>query len=210
MSSKIFSNIEKMPLVAILRGVKPAEAAAISDALVEGGFVFMEVTLNSPSWQKSLEVIKDRHGDHIVLGAGTVLHADEVDEVQAAGGQVIISPNMDPSVIQRTKELGLISVPGCYSPSECFNALNYGADILKIFPAETLGPSFIKAIKAVLPIDSRVCPTGGITPENMKDFIDAGVYAMGMGSFLYKPGRTVSEVQEAATTLVNRYKTCLS
>lgn len=210
MSSKIFSNIEKMPLVAILRGVKPAEAAAISDALVEGGFVFMEVTLNSPSWQKSLEVIKKRHGDHIVLGAGTVLHADEVDEVQAAGGQVIISPNMDPSVIQRTKELGLISVPGCYSPSECFNALNYGADILKIFPAETLGPSFVKAIKAVLPAGNRVCPTGGITTENMQDFIDAGVYAMGMGSFLYKPGRTASEVQEAATSLVNCYKSCLS
>lgn len=210
MNSNVFSAIEKMPLVAILRGLEPDEAATISDALVEGGFVFMEVTLNSPSWQESLAIMKERHGDHIVLGAGTVLQAGEVDEVQAAGGQVIISPNMDPAVIQRTKELGLVSVPGCYSPTECFNALNYGADILKIFPAETLGPSFIKAIKAVLPAGSRVCPTGGITTENMRDFIDAGVFAMGMGSFLFKPGRTPQEVQQAATSLVSCYKNCVS
>ncbi|MCG8490862.1 MAG: 2-dehydro-3-deoxy-6-phosphogalactonate aldolase [Sneathiellales bacterium] len=210
MSSEVFSVIGKMPLVAILRGLEPGDAAKISDALVEAGFVFMEVTLNSPSWQKSLEIMKDRHGDDIVLGAGTVLHADEVDQVQAAGGQVIISPNMDPSVIQRTKELGLVSVPGCYSPTECFNALKYGADILKIFPAETLGPSFLKAIKAVLPVQSRVCPTGGITTENMQDFVDADVYAMGMGSFLFKPGKTPQEVQKAARALVDCYKNCIS
>ncbi len=206
MTDTLFELIEKMPLVAILRGIKPEEAIPVAEALVEAGFTFMEVTLNSPEWAKSIQLMKERFGADIVLGAGTVLEPDEVDLVQAAGGRVIISPNMRPDVIQRTKELGMISVPGCYTPTECFDALSAGADILKIFPADTLGPAFIRAIRAVLPTEARICPTGGVTAANMDQFLDAGVSAMGMGSALYKPGKSAEDVGQAAREFVATYQ----
>ena len=206
MTEKLLEQIEQMPLIAILRGITPAEAVAVSDVLVESSFCFMEVTLNSPDWETSLSEINKSHGDRIVLGAGTVLCPDEVDRVQAAGGKVIISPNMRVDVIKRTKQLGMLSVPGCYTPSECFTALDAGADILKIFPADTLGPPFIKAISAVLPVGTRICPTGGVTADNLGDFLEANVYAMGIGSALYKPGKTLTEIGEAATRFVSAYK----
>ena len=206
MTEKLLEQIEQMPLIAILRGVTPAEAVAVSDVLVENSFCFMEVTLNSPDWETSLSEIKNSHGDRIVLGAGTVLCPDEVDRVQAAGGKVVISPNMRVDVIKRTKQLGMLSAPGCYTPSECFAALDAGADILKIFPADTLGPPFIKAISAVLPVGTRICPTGGVTADNLGDFLAAKVYAMGIGSALYKPGKALTEIGEAATTFVSAYK----
>ncbi|MFD2207004.1 2-dehydro-3-deoxy-6-phosphogalactonate aldolase [Kiloniella antarctica] len=200
------SRIEQMPLIAILRGITPEEVEDISDALVDNGIIFMEVTLNSLNWEESLRRIKARHGDHIILGAGTVLSEADVDRVKAVGGQVIISPNMDMDVIKRTKEHGLVSVPGCYTPSECFTALKAGADILKIFPADTLGVPFIKAISAVLPSGTPICPTGGVTAENMHTFMDAGVYAMGMGSALYKTGRSKEDVGVQATKLVKAFE----
>ena len=206
MTEKLLEQIEQMPLIAILRGVTPAEAVAVSDVLVENSFCFMEVTLNSPDWETSLSEIKNSHGDRIVLGAGTVLCPDEVDRVQAAGGKVVISPNMRVDVIKRTKQLGMLSAPGCYTPSECFAALDAGADILKIFPADTLGPPFIKAISAVLPVGTRICPTGGVTADNLGDFLEANVYAMGIGSALYKPGKTLTEIGEAAAMFVSTYK----
>ena len=206
MIEKLLEQIEQMPLIAILRGITPAEVVSVSDVLVENGFCFMEVTLNSPDWETSLSEIKNSHGDRIVLGAGTVLCPDEVDRVQAAGGKVVISPNMRVDVIKRTKQLGMLSAPGCYTPSECFAALDAGADILKIFPADTLGPPFIKAISAVLPVGTRICPTGGVTADNLRDFLEANVYAMGIGSALYKPGKTLTEIGEAATTFVSAYK----
>ena len=206
MTEKLLEQIEQMPLIAILRGVTPAEAVAVSDVLVENSFCFMEVTLNSPDWETSLSEIKNSHGDRIVLGAGTVLCPDEVDRVQAAGGKVVISPNMRVDVIKRTKQLGMLSAPGCYTPSECFAALDAGADILKIFPADTLGPPFIKAISAVLPVGTRICPTGGVTADNLRDFLKANVYAMGIGSALYKPGKTLTEIGEAAAMFVSTYK----
>lgn len=206
MTEKLLKLIEKMPLVAILRGITPEEAVPVSNALVRSGFTFMEVTLNSPDWEQSLRLMKEQHGSDIVLGAGTVLKPDEVDKVQAAGGQAIISPTMRVDVIRRSKELGLLSVPGCYTPTECFTALDAGADILKIFPADTLGTPFIKAINAVLPVGTRICPTGGVNKDNMQDFLDVGVSAMGMGSALYKPGKTVDDVEKAAREFVAVYQ----
>ncbi|MEH6631548.1 MAG: 2-dehydro-3-deoxy-6-phosphogalactonate aldolase [Halopseudomonas aestusnigri] len=206
MFNDLKKQIEQMPLIAILRGITPDEAEGVSDALVENGITFMEVTLNSPDWEETLRRIKARQGDNIILGAGTVLTPEDVDRVKAVGGQVIISPNMDVEVIQRSKELGLISVPGCYTPSECFAALKAGADILKIFPADTLGVPFIKAISAVLPSRTPICPTGGVTAENMHTFIAAGVYAMGMGSALYKPGKPKEDVGVQAAKLVGAYQ----
>jgi 2-dehydro-3-deoxyphosphogalactonate aldolase len=204
--AKLIKQIEQMPIIAILRGIRPGEVVAVSDVLVENDLRFIEVTLNSPKWETSLVKINEKHGDHIVLGAGTVLCPDEVNRVKAVGGKVIISPNMRVDVIKRTKELGMLSVPGCYTPSECLAALDAGADILKIFPADTLGPAFIKAISAILPVGTRICPTGGVAVENMGDFLAAGVYAMGIGSALYKPGKTIAEIGEAAATFVSAYK----
>ncbi|WP_419905017.1 2-dehydro-3-deoxy-6-phosphogalactonate aldolase [Kiloniella sp.] len=206
MFNDLRKRIEQMPLIAILRGITPDEAEGVSDALVNNGMTFMEVTLNSPEWEETLRRIKAKHGDNIILGAGTVLTPEDVDRVKAVGGQVIISPNMDVDVIRRTKELGLISVPGCYTPSECFTALKAGADILKIFPADTLGVPFIKAISAVLPTGTPICPTGGVKAENMHTFIAAGVYAMGMGSALYKPGKSLGDVATSTAELVAAYK----
>ncbi len=202
----VTATIKDMPLIAILRGITPQEAGAVSDELVKAGMRLMEVTLNSPDWEESLKIIKSRHGDDIILGAGTVLSPEDVDRVHACGGQIIISPNMNVDVIRRTKELGMLSAPGCYTPSECFTALDAGADILKIFPADTLGPAFIKAISAVLPKGTPICPTGGVSGETMKSFLDAGVYAMGIGSALYKPGKTVAEVSAAASVFCEKYR----
>ncbi len=152
------------------------------------------MTLNSPDWERSLREIKHRHGANIILGAGTVLSAADVDKVKFADGQVIISPNMRPDVIQRSKELGLISMPGCYTPTECFAALEAGADVLKIFPADTLGISFIKALRAVLPEETRLCPTGGVTADTLSDLLTAGAFAVGIGSALYQQGKSLSEI----------------
>lgn len=208
MTEKLIQQISKMPLVAILRGITPDKAALVSDLLVEAGFCFMEVTLNSPNWQLSLETIRQRHGTDVLLGAGTVLSAKDVDLVKQAGGQVIISPNVQVEVIQRSKALGLVSIPGCYSPTECFTALQAGADILKIFPVDSLGVSFIKAVSAVLPTGTRLCPTGGITTENMNSFFSIGVFAAGIGSALYTPDKTTTEISKAATALVAAYRQC--
>lgn len=206
MTDKLLQKAAEMPLVAILRGITPDEVDAVSDVLVDNGFIFMEVTLNSPDWEQSLKKFASRHGDNILLGAGTVLTPGDVDKVKAAGGQAIISPNMNVDVIRRTKELGLLSIPGCYTPSECFTALDAGADILKIFPADTLGTPFIKAIMAVLPVGTKICPTGGVSVDNMDAFRAVGVFAMGMGSALYKPGKSLEDTATAAAELVACYK----
>lgn len=206
MIDSMFQQIEKMPLVAILRGITPDEAVPVCEALVDNGFRFLEVTLNSPDWETSLRQIDERFGDDIVLGAGTVLTPDDVDRVKAAGGTAIISPNMRVDVIKRTKDLGMLSAPGCYTPTECFTALDAGANILKIFPADTLGVPFIKAITAVLPVGTKICPTGGVSADNMDTFMAAGVYAMGMGSALYKPGKSVADIAESAASFVSVYK----
>ncbi len=206
MPDDLFERISQMPLVAVLRGITPTDAVAVADALVGAGFCFMEVTLNSPDWQQSLRLINEAHGDNIVLGAGTVLSPDDVDEVRSAGGRVIISPNMDVDVIARTKQLDMLSVPGCCTPTECFQALYAGADILKIFPADTLGVPFIKAVTAVLPANTRLCPTGGVSADNLGDYFAAGVFAAGMGSSLYKAGKSPAEIAKSAGEIVSAFR----
>ncbi|NRA88934.1 MAG: 2-dehydro-3-deoxy-6-phosphogalactonate aldolase [Rhizobiales bacterium] len=198
-----------MPLIAILRGIEPSEADEISTALVNGGLAFMEVTLNSDNWQRSLEIMRDKHGDDIILGAGTVLEVEQVKQLAAIGIKAIISPNMDLEIIKATKDLGMLSIPGCYTPTECFTALKAGADILKIFPADNLGVSHIKAISAVLPAGTKICPTGGVNKENMASFQQAGVFAMGMGSALYKPKKLAADVEKSAREFVEAYNSGL-
>ena len=194
--------LNTLPLVAILRGLTPDEAVPVGEALYEAGFRCLEVPLNSPSPLDSIRRLADAMGDRAIVGAGTVLNAQAVRDVADAGGRIIISPNTNVDVIRTAKAAGLISFPAFYTASEAFTAIDAGADALKLFPAETAGPSTLKALKAVLPKTTPVFPVGGVDPGNMNTWRDAGADGFGIGSALFKPGRTVAEVRAAADAFV--------
>lgn len=197
--------IETRPLVAILRGIRPDEAAAVGDALADAGFLCVEVPLNSPRPLETIAALRARFEGRLLVGAGTVLKAAEVAEVSAAGGQLIISPNTDVAVIAAAKAAGLVSVPGFFTPSEAFAALAAGADALKLFPAETAGPATLKAIRAVLPASVPVLPVGGIEPGSMAAWRAAGAAGFGIGSALYRPGLSADEVGLRARAFVGAF-----
>lgn len=188
----------RCPLIAILRGVRPDEVEAIGAALVEAGFTLIEVPMNSPDPLASIARLSRGFARDAVIGAGTVLRPESVDEVRDAGGTMIISPNADPRVIARAIEAGLVSLPGIATPSEAFAALGAGATALKLFPAEGASPAVLKAMRAVLPADARMLPVGGITPEAMAPWRAAGAAGFGLGSALYRPGMSAAEVGERA------------
>ena len=193
--------LQQLPLVAILRGLTPQEAPAIGHALVDSGFALIEVPLNSPRPLDSIAALAAAHPDHLI-GAGTVLSTAQVREVHAAGGRIIISPHFDPAVVHEAVRLGLACVPGVATPSEAFAALAAGAHALKLFPAELITPTVLKAMRAVLPADVQLLPVGGITPDNMASYLSAGANGFGLGSALYKPGCTAQQVREAAQRFV--------
>ncbi|MCP1201056.1 2-dehydro-3-deoxy-6-phosphogalactonate aldolase [Notoacmeibacter sp. MSK16QG-6] len=197
------------PLIAILRGIAPDEVEAIGKALIEEGIAQIEVPMNSPDPLKSIEVLSATFSGQALIGAGTVLSADEVDAVAGAGGRLIVSPDCNPVVISATKEVGLMSFPGVMTPTECFTALRAGADGLKIFPASLIGPDGIKAIRAVLARETKVFAVGGADADTMAEWIAAGVHGFGIGSALYKPGRSPAEVRERARAIVAAYDRCL-
>lgn len=190
------------PLIAILRGVKPDEVVAIGEALIAGGITIIEVPLNSPDPLASIAALATSLHGRAVVGAGTVLNVDAVDAVAAAGGTLIISPNMEENVIARAARGGLVPVPGIGSVTEAFRALGAGAAALKLFPAEGFRPEVVKAMRAVLPRDVRILPVGGITPEGMQPWTAAGASGFGLGSALYQPGLTAVDVQARATAFV--------
>jgi 2-dehydro-3-deoxyphosphogalactonate aldolase len=192
-------------LIAILRGVTPAEAVPMVEAIVDAGITRIEVPLNSPDPLVSIKRMVDAVSDRAELGAGTVLTTKDVAAVQSTGATFIVSPNCDPQVIRCTKTLGMGSYPGVFSPSECFEALKGGADALKIFPASLMGPDGIKAIKAVLPLGTQVYAVGGAGPENFADWAAAGTDGYGIGSALFKPGMSVSDVATRAARIVAAY-----
>jgi 2-dehydro-3-deoxyphosphogalactonate aldolase len=198
--------LETLPLVAILRGLTPDESVEVGEALVAAGFRCLEVPLNSPQPLDSIRRLRDALGDRAIVGAGTVLTPQAVRDVAGAGGQIIISPNTDVSVIGEAKAAGLISFPAFYTPSEAFTAIAAGADALKLFPAETAGPAMLKAMKAVLPKTTPVFPVGGVEPGNVATWRAAGANGFGLGSGLYKPGRSAAEVGEIAKTYVAAWK----
>ena len=201
--SEFQHDLAPAPVIAILRGVTPDTVLPVCDALVEGGIRFIEVTLNSPQALVSIERAVARFRDSGVrIGAGTVLTAAEVDAVAAAGGSYIISPNMDPAVIRRTKEQGLISIPGFFTASEAFAALAAGADLLKCFPVGRLGPGYIKDLKAVLP--APVIAVGGIDGDNVQEYLANGAVAVGVGASLYKAGKTPAELSRDAAAFMVR------
>ena len=193
--------LDQLPLVAILRGLTPEEAPAIGQALVDSGFALIEVPLNSPRPLESIAALAAQHPNHLI-GAGTVLTSAQVREVQAAGGRIIISPHFDPVVVHEALRLGLVCVPGVATPSEAFAALHAGAHALKLFPAEMITPSVLKALRAVLPSSTALLPVGGITPDNMAAYLSAGAKGFGLGSALYKPGQSAQEVGAAAQRFV--------
>ena len=198
LQSEFSRRLSEQPVVAILRGITPAETEAVAAVLVEQGFCLIEVPLNSPDPLTSIRLLAEKFGDQALVGAGTVLTPADVLAVQEAGGRMIVSPNTNPDVIRTTVENGLLSLPGFATPSEAFTAADAGAHGLKLFPAEGCAPHVLKAMKAVLPPDIPVLAVGGISDQNMADYWRAGAQGFGIGSALFKPGRSAAEVKEAA------------
>ncbi|MCI0524603.1 MAG: bifunctional 4-hydroxy-2-oxoglutarate aldolase/2-dehydro-3-deoxy-phosphogluconate aldolase [Acidobacteria bacterium] len=182
-SDQVLELIEAGRIVAILRGDFGGREAEIVNVLVEAGVTAVEVTLNSPNAFNSINRLSASFGSRIAVGAGTVLRVDEVERAAGVGARFIVSPNRNVSVIETTKRLGLVSLPGCFTPSEIVEALDAGADAAKLFPARSLGIDFVKAVRGPLPY-ARLVPTGGVTPEAARDYLAAGAWALGVGSEL--------------------------
>lgn len=192
------SFLRPLPLIAVLRGITPAEIDAVGAALIDNGFRIVEVPLNSPEPFDSIARLEQRFGERCLTGAGTVIKVADVARVAAAGGKLIVMPHGDVEIVREAKRLGMLCVPGVATPTEAFAALDAGADGLKMFPAEQLSPAALKAWRAVLPKDTLVFPVGGIRPDNMTAYWEVGANGFGTGSNLYAPGATADAVREAA------------
>ncbi|MCE4537286.1 2-dehydro-3-deoxy-6-phosphogalactonate aldolase [Pelomonas sp. P7] len=199
------SALQQLPLVAILRGVRPDEVEAIADALYAEGFRVIEVPLNSPQATESIGRLARRMPADALIGAGTVLSTEAVAEVEAAGGRLIVMPHADTAVIRAAKQRGLACIPGAATPTEAFAAVQAGADALKLFPAELVTPTVLKAMRAVLPRELRLLPVGGITPETMAVYRQAGAAGFGLGSALYSPGMAADDVGRRARAFVQAW-----
>jgi 2-dehydro-3-deoxyphosphogalactonate aldolase len=205
-ASRFAAAFAACPLVAILRGITPAECEAIGDALVDAGFTLLEVPLNSPDPLVSIAAMAARYRGRAMVGAGTVLMPEAVAAVADAGGEMIISPNTNTDVIRASVARGLVSLPGYFTPSEAFAALAAGAHALKLFPAEGVPPAFLKAQRAVLPTDTRVLAVGGITPDTMAPWHAAGADGFGIGSSLYRAGKPAADVARDAAAFISAAK----
>ncbi|WP_019171084.1 2-dehydro-3-deoxy-6-phosphogalactonate aldolase [Pseudaminobacter salicylatoxidans] len=195
----------KRDLVAILRGVKPDEVEAIVGALIEEKFEAIEVPLNSPEPFRSIEIVARAFGEMAFIGAGTVLSTEDCARVADAGGKLMVSPNVDPAVIEMASLRGMVTLPGCFTPTEALLALRSGASALKFFPAGSLGPAGLSAIKAVLPRNAVVGAVGGVSETTFVDYAKIGVRTFGLGSSLYKPGDGADEVQANARRAIEAY-----
>nr|WP_067288913.1 2-dehydro-3-deoxy-6-phosphogalactonate aldolase [Marinobacterium profundum] len=202
--------MQERELIAILRGIQPSEAEAIAGVLIEAGITKIEVPLNSPQPLDSISRMIRAFEGQAIFGAGTVLSCDDVDAVAQTGAQMIISPNCNLEVIRATKDRGMLSYPGVFTPSECFAALDAGADGLKFFPASIIGPSGVAAMRAVLPAAIPVYAVGGASSENFAQWIAAGAQGFGIGSALYKPGRSVADVRALALEMVEAYDSAIA
>jgi 2-dehydro-3-deoxyphosphogalactonate aldolase len=197
-------------IIAILRGISPDEAVAIGRTLIDAGITRLEVPLNSPQPLVSIAAMASELGGVAQIGAGTVLSQNDVDRVGEAGGKMIVSPDCNIDVIAHTKALGLTSYPGVLTPTECFAALRHGADGLKIFPSFLWGPDGLRAVRAVLPPDVAIFAVGGVGPADFRGWFDARVTGFGIGTAIYRPGFSVTEVHRRALEIVQAYDKALS
>jgi 2-dehydro-3-deoxyphosphogalactonate aldolase len=195
----------KRNLVAILRGVKPAEIDAIIDILLEEGFEAIEIPLNSPEPFISIEAARKRAPAEILIGAGTVLGTEQVTRLRDCGGNLLVTPNTEPEVISRSREYGMVSMPGAFTATEALAAIKAGASAIKFFPANVLGPKGISGIKAIMPPEIPLGAVGGVTEADFADYRKAGVTCFGLGSSLYKPGDSVQTVKANARAAVEGY-----
>ncbi|CAN5898813.1 2-dehydro-3-deoxy-6-phosphogalactonate aldolase [soil metagenome] len=198
MGADLQSYLDRLPLIAILRGVRPDEVVAIGEALVDAGVAIIEVPLNSPDALDSIRRLHDAFGVDVLLGAGTVMTPSDTRDVAAAGGRLVVMPHSDADVIRAATAEGLTCIPGIATPTEGFRALANGADGLKLFPAELLTPTVLRAFRAVFPTDTKFFPVGGITPGSMGEYVAAGATGFGLGSALYRPGDSPAQVSIGA------------
>ncbi|GAA6139635.1 2-dehydro-3-deoxy-6-phosphogalactonate aldolase [Arenicella sp. 4NH20-0111] len=202
MSTLLESWFEKIPVVAIIRGVTPDQVEEIGTAIVEAGVGIIEVPLNSPEPFKSIEKLSSALGERCITGCGTLLTTEDAQRVADAGGKIAVTPNTDTAVIKRCIELNMIPMPGWSTPTEAFSAYHAGARYLKLFPAGSYGAGHIKAVRAVLPTDTNILAVGGVGAHNASEWLDAGVSGFGIGSEIYKAGRTATEVYQRTSEIV--------
>jgi 2-dehydro-3-deoxyphosphogalactonate aldolase len=198
--------LERGPLIAILRGIGPADAVAVGNVLAAAGFTIIEVPLNSPQALESIRRLATALGPDYLIGAGTVTQPADVDAIGAAGGRLIVMPHADRAVIRAAKAAGLYCAPGVATPTEGFAALASGADALKLFPADTLGPKTLKAWRSVFPPRTAFLPVGGITPHTMGPFVEAGARGFGLGTALYTPGASPADVGRNARAFIDAWR----
>jgi 2-dehydro-3-deoxyphosphogalactonate aldolase len=195
----------KLPLIAILRGIRPDEALAHAQVLVDAGFDAIEIPLNSPDWATSVRRVAEAFGERALIGGGTVLRPEDADALAAAGGKLAVTPNTRPSLIAHAVQRGLLVAAGFATASEAFDALDAGAQTLKLFPATTYGPGHVKALRAVLP-PVPLFAVGGVTPQNLSEYLRAGCVGAGLGSDLYKPGQDAARTATQARAFVDAYR----
>ena len=202
MNHPLLHYLKQMPLVAILRGITLAESLDVVACLFEAGLRIVEVPLNSPDSLHSINLIAEKFSAQMLVGAGTVLNTEQVKNVAAAGGRLIVSPNTNEGVIQSATALGMICIPGAATPSEVFTALEAGANGVKVFPAEMLSPTIIKSWRSVIPTSSIILPVGGISTDNMRDYWQAGANGFGIGSSLFQSGKSIEAISASAQKFV--------
>lgn len=197
------SWLQRCPIVAILRGIKPEEAESICATVEAAGIVIVEVPLNSPNALASIAALSRVFGDRMLIGAGTLTDPKQVTEVAAAGGRMIVTPHADTAIVRAAKAANLFAIPGFFNPTEAFALLQAGADAIKLFPSEVLGIPMLKALQAVLPENTIVVPVGGIDAEKIAPWMAVGALGVGVGSSLYKPGDTATAVGAKARVLMD-------
>lgn len=199
-------RFDECPLVAIIRGVRPDEAEAIGEAIYDAGIRIIEVPLNSPKPLDSIARLQSRLGERALIGAGTVLTRDQVEQVREAGGRLIVSPNLNVDVVRNAIDAGMVSMPGFFTPSEAFEGIQAGVHALKLFPAEGASPEVLKSMRAVIPRDVPVLVVGGVTPESMAGWASAGADGFGLGGGLYKPDQSPQDTHDKALAYVRAVK----
>ncbi len=195
--------LQRCPIIAILRGIRPEEAEAICATLEKAGIAIVEVPLNSPNALMSISILSQVFGNRMLIGAGTLTDPKQVAEVAAAGGRLIVTPHADTEIVREAKRAELYAVPGFFNPTEAFALLRTGADAIKLFPSEVLGIPMLRAIQAVLPVDTIVIPVGGVDAKNVVPWMTAGARGVGLGSSIYKPGDDAAIVERKARVLVD-------